>query len=304
VPLASSAPRENTAELMRQNLTAQGDNEMMTSIDQRFIRTVRCLAVSVPCLCVTNCVVAPSARPVANQNMSVEEARNFVLEVARPPAAFFDLTGSDEDTDSGKPLQRISHVSIGTTSITVSAKRKYTIPLRDMEPSVRPSRAGWPQVYLTQRLGFYAVSDANPPRQGREAADRLVDALLVLKTAALTLPSPDEEALFQEAARNYRASAPKPSLPEAARRFRVQAEGAVNDKDFYAAADFYQQALGVAPWWPEGHFNRALTLAETGDFGTAILEMMRYLALVPDAPDARAAQDKIYDWERKVGTPH
>jgi hypothetical protein len=32
--------------------------------------------------------------------------------------------------------------------------------------------------------------------------------------------------------------------------------------------------------------------------------MKRYLALVPDAPDARAAQDKIYDWERKAGMPN
>jgi hypothetical protein len=27
-------------------------------------------------------------------------------------------------------------------------------------------------------------------------------------------------------------------------------------------------------------------------------EMKYYLQLVPDAPNARAAQDKIYDWER------
>jgi hypothetical protein len=28
--------------------------------------------------------------------------------------------------------------------------------------------------------------------------------------------------------------------------------------------------------------------------------MRRYLLLVPDAPNARAAQDKIYEWEAKV----
>jgi tetratricopeptide (TPR) repeat protein len=124
----------------------------------------------------------------------------------------------------------------------------------------------------------------------------------VLKTAALKSPAiGDDEALFQEAARNYRALAAKPQLPEAAHRFAVQAEGAVRDKDFDGAARFYMLALGIAPWWPEGHFNRALVLSEIEDFSEAIFEMKRYLTLVPNAPNARAAQDKIYDWERKQG---
>jgi hypothetical protein len=36
------------------------------------------------------------------------------------------------------------------------------------------------------------------------------------------------------------------------------------------------------------------------DYPGAIIEMKRYLTLVPDAPNARALQDKIYDWERKT----
>jgi hypothetical protein len=33
----------------------------------------------------------------------------------------------------------------------------------------------------------------------------------------------------------------------------------------------------------------------------AVAEMNRYLVLVPDAPNASAAQDKIYEWEGKAG---
>jgi predicted TPR repeat methyltransferase len=80
----------------------------------------------------------------------------------------------------------------------------------------------------------------------------------------------------------------------------VQAEGAVRDKKFNDAANLYGEALKVAPWWPEGHFNRALVLSETGDYDTAMREMKHYLQLAPDAPNARAAQDKIYDWERRA----
>jgi hypothetical protein len=36
------------------------------------------------------------------------------------------------------------------------------------------------------------------------------------------------------------------------------------------------------------------------DYPDAIIEMKRYLMLVPDAPNARALQDKIYNWERKA----
>lgn len=89
---------------------------------------------------------------------------------------------------------------------------------------------------------------------------------------------------------------------QAARRFEVQAEGAVGDKDFEAAADYYRQALEIAPWWPPDHLNRALVLADTDDIPDAIIGMKRYLTLAPNAPNARAAQDKIYNWARKAST--
>jgi regulator of sirC expression with transglutaminase-like and TPR domain len=108
---------------------------------------------------------------------------------------------------------------------------------------------------------------------------------------------------FEAVARAYRAEAVKPALPEAARRWRVQAESAVRAQQFDEAADLFDAALAEAPWWPEGHFNRALVLGEAGAPAGAITEMRRYLALVPEAPDARAAQDKIYEWERQVPAP-
>lgn len=109
-----------------------------------------------------------------------------------------------------------------------------------------------------------------------------------------------EEERFQAALREYLAAPVKPQLPEEARKYKVQAEGAVSDKNFSEAALLFRQALIVAPWWPVGHFNLSLVLAELQDHAAAIIEMKRYLALVPDAPDARAAQDKIYGWERKA----
>jgi tetratricopeptide (TPR) repeat protein len=164
-------------------------------------------------------------------------------------------------------------------------------------------------------LGTWAVVDLNdnwrlwgipPDEEGLNRVKRIADAILVIKQTALNrdLNETENSARFEEIAKTYKQATTKPTLSEEARRFKVQAEGAVHDKKFNDAADLYEQALEAAPWWPEGHFNRALLLSETGEFLDAIAEMKRYLALVPDAPDARAAQDKIYDWERKAGTPN
>jgi tetratricopeptide (TPR) repeat protein len=82
----------------------------------------------------------------------------------------------------------------------------------------------------------------------------------------------------------------------------VQAEFAFEQKRLQDAARLYAEALKIAPWWPEGRFNRALLLAEVGQYRGAISEMRRYLQLVPDAPGARAAQDRIYRWESAMQT--
>src|SRR5512140_95153 len=104
-------------------------------------------------------------------------------------------------------------------------------------------------------------------------------------------------ASFPDTAAKYRALLAKPELPEEARAFRVQAESALSDKRFRDAVVLYGKALAIAPWWPEGHFNQALILGEGGCPEEAIAAMERYLALVPDAPDARAARDRIYQWK-------
>jgi tetratricopeptide (TPR) repeat protein len=137
----------------------------------------------------------------------------------------------------------------------------------------------------------------------RQLSKNLVVAIYVLKRAAIAEGNQSKlnEAKFEEAVKLYRNSTNKPMLSEDVRKFKVQAESAVRDRSFDDAAGFYEEALNLAPWWPEGHFNRALVLSEGGEFETAILEMKRYIRLAPDAPNARAAQDKIYEWERKVG---
>lgn len=128
----------------------------------------------------------------------------------------------------------------------------------------------------------------------------VAEALYALKRHAEGYRSPQDlaaDAAFQEEVRKYRQMPVKPALPEEARKYAVQAEFSLEKKNFEDAADRYEDALRVAPWWPEGHFNRALILANIEQYEEAIAEMKKYLLLVPDAKDVRAAQDNIYKWE-------
>ncbi|MDD5058861.1 MAG: SUMF1/EgtB/PvdO family nonheme iron enzyme [Sideroxydans sp.] len=102
---------------------------------------------------------------------------------------------------------------------------------------------------------------------------------------------------FQDVVKKYLAANPKPALTEEARKYKVQAEFAAQEKRFDKAIELYGKALNIAPWWAEGHYQLALSLGESKKYRKAMSEMKRFLLLAADAPEARAAQDKIYQWE-------
>jgi hypothetical protein len=301
---------------------------MVMQINNRWIiRSTIILAISALYACGTTGTPPPAAyTPVqGSQNMSVEEARKIILNLTRPPALFFDISKKTG-------VIEISNVNISTTSmvVTVVGNTSYFIPLGNIQPNVfgrgtsgcGENMDGFTEIDLNKkRQGFYFANPTNAcwlveyrennsltraltsVRQGApdirgEEANQLADAFLILKITA-SKTTEEDEAHFQEIVHNYQTAVIKPSIPEEARRFKVQAEDAIKDKNFHLAADLYGQALGVVPWWPQGHFNRALVLSEIGDFPDAIVDMKRYIALVPDAPDARAAQNQIYEWELK-----
>lgn len=116
---------------------------------------------------------------------------------------------------------------------------------------------------------------------------------------AYNVADTDDQALsvIKALARLHRTSQDKMALPEEARKFGVQATSLVEKKRYDEAIDMSGQALDVAPWWAEGHFNRALMLADQNCFHEAIAAMRNFVLLAPNSTDARAAQDKLYEWE-------
>ena len=150
------------------------------------------------------------------------------------------------------------------------------------------------RVTSASRDGFFGAVKAYW-RDNPEAGKEFVRAWYVLANTGGSNVSDD--AAFTETVRAYRAANPKPQMREEAVKFKVQAEFAVQQKRFDDATVLFGKALQLVPWWGAGYFNRSLILAELGVYGEAIADMKRYLALEPDAPEARAAQLKIYQWE-------
>ena len=102
---------------------------------------------------------------------------------------------------------------------------------------------------------------------------------------------------FQDVVTAYQTANPKPEFTEEARKYKVQAEFAQQQKLTEQAIELYGKALAIVPWWPDGHYNLALELADAKRYREAMREMKHYLMLAPDAPEARSAQDMIYQWE-------
>lgn len=87
-------------------------------------------------------------------------------------------------------------------------------------------------------------------------------------------------------------------ISEEQRKYIVQANAANEQKDYLTALQLYKKVLDLNLYsYPAAYFNMALILAETNNYYQATYAMKAYLILDPNASDARAAQDKIYEWE-------
>lgn len=107
--------------------------------------------------------------------------------------------------------------------------------------------------------------------------------------------------LFATEAKAWRENPQKPPLPADADRERILAENAIREKDLNRAIAHYENGLLIHPMWPEAWFNTALIYGELQDYESAANSMRRYLELMPNAPDAQAAREKLVIWEDKAG---
>ncbi len=138
------------------------------------------------------------------------------------------------------------------------------------------------------------------------ASMRLNDAFAILDTAWLTLPglTKNDQALRDKIREDlftvYPLMKAKPETSEFVRRFMVQANSATQDKQYDEAIKLWTTTLNISPCIPIAYYNRALLYERKGQLRNSMADMEKYLALVPDASDARSARDKIYEWEGKI----
>jgi tetratricopeptide (TPR) repeat protein len=101
--------------------------------------------------------------------------------------------------------------------------------------------------------------------------------------------------------KNYQLQKEKSIFTEYQRRFVVQANAANEKRNYEEAILFYNKALEINPFsYPSAYYNIALISGQIKNYIYAILNMKKYLLLVPESEDARSCQDKIYEWEAQI----
>jgi tetratricopeptide (TPR) repeat protein len=135
----------------------------------------------------------------------------------------------------------------------------------------------------------------------KELMCHLADDFYFIKKQTITESNNTELARFSSVIARYKELVTKPPISEEQRKYIVQANAAAQKKDYNQAIAYYQQLLQVSETsYPEAYFNLALLYGQEILFDYAVLNMKKYLLLKPDATDARAAQDKIYEWEATI----
>lgn len=103
---------------------------------------------------------------------------------------------------------------------------------------------------------------------------------------------------FKPLAAQYCALKEKPQMSEEQRKYIVQANTFNEQKNYEKAIELYKKAIELDQTaFPAAYSNLALLSAQLSQFDDAIFYMKKYLLLEPDAVEARADQDKIYEWE-------
>lgn len=247
---------------------------------RRWLKSILCFAMLV---LLASCVTSTyTANDSSVGNMSYEQAYSIAVGTLK--------TGYNNVADVKFPSNHI--ILVLTTGKTISRVRNLD---KITELKVDGNTK---DILVTEGTTQYSFP---VPQKGWEDKINLVKAIYVLSRHAVKTKK-DNDRYFEDFASSlsgYRDKiASNVSLPEAANKYKLQAEGAVRDKDFHGAVGYLKKATAVAPWWPDGYFNLALMLSELGENKLAMRFMNCYLQLVPDAPNAYAAQKQIYEWER------
>jgi len=190
--------------------------------------------------------------------------------------------------------------------IIKAKKRKNLIYIKlNQDMTVRPfvniygDKRDFPALYIGDSLVIWTVKDKE---EKYAKAKEICQLFSFLNNIRLSDVADKELAEFQKIVANYKALSEKPTITEEQRKYIVQANSKNEKKEYKEALNLYQKVIDANPIsYPSAYNNMALIAAQIENYVDAIYSMKKYLLLMPDAPDTRAAQDKIYEWEAEIG---
>ncbi len=126
----------------------------------------------------------------------------------------------------------------------------------------------------------------------KDTLDRLVSTLR---------NDPHDHALREKIIKHVQAMEPIPPVPEEAERHIARGTAAIknarNSDDYRDAVNEFEKATLAAPWLASAYYNLGIAADKAGMYAEAIGSLKLYLLASPDAPDAKAVKNFIYEIE-------
>lgn len=207
------------------------------------------------------------------------------------------------------PAPKVVSNAIGRVAVDIASFLRE-LPEVPAEIEIRATIQGPPMSSQTVTLDAAMCARLYQPLEEERAGDRAFaegKGLIALdrytKALDLNVDPKRKKDLWGKTVKATRALPIKPALPEEVRRMLVQADALAKRDEGARALPLLEKAKRQAPWFPPVHYNLAIMNAMNKNFGGAIAAMTAYLEIAPDAPDARQAKDKIYEWETMLPAP-
>lgn len=257
----------------------------------------------VPILASAGCFSTHQKLPPAPA-MSVEDARDVLRKAIETDKSWLDAKGEWHKccapaTEVRVRTEGASYLKANPDGTAKVVRVAFDSPIEEYEsfsagfgiclgPAARLGgyRGDMPKGFMT-KSGFHSTR--------REEIHRIAHAYNTL--VAWNREHGEDE--FAKLAAEWRAN-PSRALSAGGEKHRILAENAFREKDVERALAHFEDALESDPTWADGNFNLALLYGEMKEYALAARYMKRYLLLVPDSKDAKAANEKIIIWEDKA----
>lgn len=220
-----------------------------------------------------------------------------------------------DELESTRSVWKIGEIWLTPAGFNVSVSDSTVIAMKYSDsPGVKPF--GKDKSY---KIDFFPARDFSVQRgfvldfHEKTAAEiqlsSLVEALNFLIASARQGDAIDCKAALDDSAQldafaqltaSWRKMYVKPLLPDAVNRESLLAEDAVARKDLSSALEDYLAGVDTDPTWAQGWFNAALLYADRQDYDDAVFTMKHYLILLPDAPEAATAKEKVSLWQARM----